>query len=106
MLLALDTATTTASIALYNLETNTLVAEMTWQARRRHTQDVLPTIESMMRQMDVTPQQLTVFEFSENGFSMLEDGLYISRACFDDSACRDRSTRFLRASLGSAINGR
>ncbi|MEM7534752.1 MAG: tRNA (adenosine(37)-N6)-threonylcarbamoyltransferase complex dimerization subunit type 1 TsaB [Chloroflexota bacterium] len=59
MLLALDTATTTASIALYNLETDTLVAETTWQARRRHTQDVLPTVELMMRQMDVTPQQLT-----------------------------------------------
>ncbi len=47
----------------------------------------------------LTPQQLTIFEFAENGFSMLEDGLYISRACFDDNVCRDRSARFLRASL-------
>jgi tRNA threonylcarbamoyladenosine biosynthesis protein TsaB len=55
MLLALDTATTTASIALYSLETRQLLAELTWQARRRQTQDLLPAVQDIMRLVDVTP---------------------------------------------------
>ena len=39
MLLAVDTATATASVALYDLANGLLLAESTWQARRRHTQD-------------------------------------------------------------------
>ena len=50
MLLALDTATATASLALYDLTRDTLVAEWTWQARRRHTQDLLGAAQTLLQQ--------------------------------------------------------
>lgn len=59
MLLALDTATATASIALYDLAGARLHAEMTWLAHRRHTQDLMTTVQSLLRQQQVAPEQLT-----------------------------------------------
>lgn len=52
MLLALDTATASASVALYNLETRHLLAELTWEARRRQTQDLLPALQDVLRLID------------------------------------------------------
>jgi tRNA threonylcarbamoyladenosine biosynthesis protein TsaB len=59
MLLALDTATETASLAIYDLDAAQLLAELTWQARRRHTQDLLATAQQLLAQCDLTPQALT-----------------------------------------------
>jgi tRNA threonylcarbamoyl adenosine modification protein YeaZ len=59
MLLALDTATTTASVALYDLEIHQLLAELTWQARRRQTQDLLPALQDLLRLLDVTPAAIS-----------------------------------------------
>lgn len=59
MLIALDTATQTASIAIYDVETNQLLAEWSWLARRKQTQDLLSTAERMMQQLDVLPSALT-----------------------------------------------
>jgi tRNA threonylcarbamoyl adenosine modification protein YeaZ len=59
MLLALDTATSTASLAIYNLEHNQILAEETWLARRRQTQDLLPAIQDMMNRVSVSPTQLS-----------------------------------------------
>ena len=59
MLLALDTATTTASLAVYDLVAQQLLAELTWQARRRQTQDLLVTAQQLLAQLDLTPQDLT-----------------------------------------------
>jgi tRNA threonylcarbamoyladenosine biosynthesis protein TsaB len=59
MLLALDTATTTASVAVYSLDTRQLLAEMTWQARRRQTQELLPALQDMLRLLDVTPAAIS-----------------------------------------------
>ncbi len=50
MLLAFDTATTTASIALYDRANQQLVAEYTWEARRRQTQDLLVTAQQLLQQ--------------------------------------------------------
>jgi NitT/TauT family transport system substrate-binding protein len=47
----------------------------------------------------LSPRQLAIFRFEELGFSLLEDGLYISDTCIANDVCRGRSTRFLRASL-------
>ena len=58
MLLAVDTATATASVALYDLANKVLLAESTWQARRRHTEELLLTTQAMMAQMNVQPAQL------------------------------------------------
>lgn len=59
MLLALDTATTTASVAVYDLTQAALLGECTWQARRRHTQDLLTTAQALMAQVEVAPAALT-----------------------------------------------
>lgn len=58
MLLAIDTATINASLALYDLANRSLLAESTWQARRRHTQDLLPATQAMMAQVGAQPDQL------------------------------------------------
>jgi tRNA threonylcarbamoyladenosine biosynthesis protein TsaB len=55
MILALDTATTTASLALYNPIEQIVLAEQTWQARRRQTEDLLPVLQQMMDRLEVTP---------------------------------------------------
>jgi tRNA threonylcarbamoyladenosine biosynthesis protein TsaB len=59
MLLAVDTATATASIALYDVDPGVLLGESTWQARRRHTQELLSTTQALMTQLGVQPAQLT-----------------------------------------------
>jgi tRNA threonylcarbamoyladenosine biosynthesis protein TsaB len=59
MLLALDTATTTASLAVYDVAAQQLLAELTWQARRRQTQDLLVTAQQLLAQLHLTPQALT-----------------------------------------------
>jgi tRNA threonylcarbamoyladenosine biosynthesis protein TsaB len=57
-LLAVDTATVTASVALYDLTNGVLLGESTWQARRRHTQDLLLTIQALMAQLETEPKQV------------------------------------------------
>ena len=59
MLLAIDTATSTASLALYDIATRQLLAELTWQARRRQTQDLLPALQDLLRLLDLTPAAIT-----------------------------------------------
>ena len=59
LLLALDTATAAASIALYDIAQSQLLAEMTWQARRRHTQDLLVTTQTLLAQIGLTPAQIS-----------------------------------------------
>ncbi len=59
MLLALDTATATASLAIWDLAEQQLLAELTWQARRRQTQDLLTIAQQWLAQLDLTPQHLT-----------------------------------------------
>lgn len=59
MLLALDTATTTAALAVYDLTKQQLVAELTWEAQRRQTQDLLMTAQQLLAQLDLAPAQLT-----------------------------------------------
>lgn len=59
MLLALDTATATASLALYDRANAQLLAEYTWQAARRHTQDLLASAESILQQLGRTPAQIS-----------------------------------------------
>ena len=59
MLLAFDTATQTASLAVFDLEANQLLAEWTWQARRRQTQDLLSAAQQLLAQANLSPSQLT-----------------------------------------------
>jgi len=59
MLLALDTATATAALAVYDLDADRLLAEWTWQARRRQTQDLLASAQHLLAHLNLEPQQLT-----------------------------------------------
>ena len=59
MLLALDTATATASVAVYDRQRGKLLSELTWQARRRHTQDLLPAVEQALAHAGAGVEQIT-----------------------------------------------
>lgn len=59
VLLAIDTATATASVALYDMKNEVLLAESTWQARRRHTEELLTTTQALMAQLELSPAQLS-----------------------------------------------
>ena len=59
MLLAFDTATTTASLAIYDLAADRLLAEMTWEARRRQTEQLLTTATDLLAVLELKPGDLT-----------------------------------------------
>jgi len=58
LLLALDTATATASVAVYDRQRRRLLSEITWQARRRHTQDLMPAVEQALVYAGVGVEQI------------------------------------------------
>src|SRR5688572_18486426 len=55
MLLALDTSTGLASVALYD---GTVRAEATWQAGRNHSAEVLPEVDRLLRRQGLGPRDL------------------------------------------------
>jgi tRNA threonylcarbamoyladenosine biosynthesis protein TsaB len=58
MLLALDTSTRLAGIALYDGERG-LLAEHTWHSANRHTAELLPQVAALLAQAGVRPADLT-----------------------------------------------
>ena len=56
MLLALDTSTAYASIALTH--DDAILAELTWRVENRHSSELLPRVEETLRARRVTPGQL------------------------------------------------
>ncbi|MBK8049347.1 MAG: tRNA (adenosine(37)-N6)-threonylcarbamoyltransferase complex dimerization subunit type 1 TsaB [Anaerolineales bacterium] len=58
-ILAFDTATTTASVAAYSLATDQLLGELTWAARRRHTQELLVQTDRLLQLLALTPGDVT-----------------------------------------------
>jgi len=57
MLLALDTATRLASIALYDGQR--LLSEASWHSAQQHTVELMPRVVGMLEQAGVTPLALT-----------------------------------------------
>ena len=57
MLLALDTATQFASIALY--DGVAVLAELNWRSERRHTVELAPQVDALLALRNITPQDLT-----------------------------------------------
>jgi tRNA threonylcarbamoyladenosine biosynthesis protein TsaB len=57
MLLAVDTSTQTLGLALY--DGNRILAENIWQSRARHTIELAPAIERMLKQSNAKPADLT-----------------------------------------------
>jgi tRNA threonylcarbamoyl adenosine modification protein YeaZ len=58
MLLAMDTASTTASVAIYDTATARTLAEATWEGRRRQTQDLLVMVRQVLATAGVAPDSL------------------------------------------------
>lgn len=58
MLLAVDTATDWAAIALYDPEEALVRYEVTWWARRQHTTTLLPKIDGAFRELGIQPGAL------------------------------------------------
>jgi tRNA threonylcarbamoyladenosine biosynthesis protein TsaB len=59
MLLALDTATDTASVALFELGARQLLAELTWQPRRRQSRALLALAQTLLSQVDAQPGDIS-----------------------------------------------
>ena len=59
MLLAMDTASTTVSAAIYDRKKAQLLGECTWEGRRRQTQNLLIMVRHLMASVDVEPTDLT-----------------------------------------------
>ena len=47
----------------------------------------------------LTPEELTVFKYEDNGVATLEDGLYVLEERLEDPAFQDKMVRFVRASM-------
>ncbi len=62
MLLALDTATRYASIALYDGQS--VVAELNWRSDRRHTVELAPQVDNLLRLAGIAPADLTALGVS------------------------------------------
>ncbi|MFM7175240.1 MAG: tRNA (adenosine(37)-N6)-threonylcarbamoyltransferase complex dimerization subunit type 1 TsaB [Caldilinea sp.] len=58
MLLALDTASTTASVAVYDPDRAALLGEITWEGRRRQTQNLIPQVRQLLETVGVSVDQL------------------------------------------------
>ena len=58
MILALDTATTTASLALYDPQSQLILAEQTWEARRRQTEQLMPVLQQMLQLVGLEPDAI------------------------------------------------
>ncbi|MBE2236533.1 MAG: tRNA (adenosine(37)-N6)-threonylcarbamoyltransferase complex dimerization subunit type 1 TsaB [Caldilineaceae bacterium] len=54
----MDTASTTASVAIYDTATARTLAEATWEGRRRQTQDLLVMVRQVLATAGVAPDSL------------------------------------------------
>lgn len=75
MLLAVDTSTQTLGIALY--DENRVLAESLWQSRARHTVELAPAVDRMLKQNNLTAADLTglVAATGPGSFTSLRVGL-------------------------------
>lgn len=78
MLLAVDTSTTRAGIALYDGE---VIAEATWLAGRDHGRHLMPVIEQTLARLGRTPADLTAVAAARGpgSFTGLRVGLAVAR---------------------------
>lgn len=81
MLLAIDTATRTASIALYDEDGGRVLAEESWSCLENHTVELMPRLVRMMEQQDVHAPRLTgvVVSLGPGSFTGLRAGLGVAK---------------------------
>ncbi|NMB55284.1 MAG: tRNA (adenosine(37)-N6)-threonylcarbamoyltransferase complex dimerization subunit type 1 TsaB [Leptolinea sp.] len=75
MLLAVDTSTQTLGLALY--DGSRVPAESIWQSRARHTVELAPAVDRMLKQTGLTPVDLTglVVATGPGSFTSLRVGI-------------------------------
>lgn len=75
MLLAIDTATRSISLALH--DGNRIRCELTWETQNRHTVELSPAISEVCTRAGITPQNLTKIAVSQGpgSFSGLRIGV-------------------------------
>ncbi len=81
MLLAIDTATHLASLALYDQVKGRILAEETWYSAYRHTVELMPRLVRLMEQQAVSPVDLTglVVSLGPGSFTGLRIGLGVAK---------------------------
>lgn len=88
MILALDTATDTISIALWEEGGATggrLRAELTWAAPRRHTHDLTAALENLLQRAGLSPEQVTALAVTTGpgSFSGVRAGISTVKGFFE-----------------------
>ncbi len=81
MLLALDTATRMASLALYDEANGWILGEETWYSAFNHTVELLPRLVRLFDQQEVSPGDLTslVVSLGPGSFTGLRIGLALAK---------------------------
>jgi len=79
LLLALDTSTQVASVALY--DGTSVRAETTWEAPRRHTMELAPQVVTMLNQLETDVSSLTglAVALGPGSFTGLRIGLALAK---------------------------
>ncbi len=79
MQLAIDTSTDTASLAL--VRDGDVVAELTWRCVQNHTRQLLPNLEHLLCQFDLSPQALTgiIVARGPGSFNGLRVGISVAK---------------------------
>jgi tRNA threonylcarbamoyladenosine biosynthesis protein TsaB len=81
MLLAIDTATRMASLALYDEERGWILGEETWHSANNHTVELTPRLVRLLEQQGVAPVDLTgvVVSRGPGSFTGLRIGLSVAK---------------------------
>jgi tRNA threonylcarbamoyladenosine biosynthesis protein TsaB len=77
MLLAIDTATRMAGLALYDPSTGRILGEETWYSNYNHSVELMPRLARLIDQQDLAPASLTglVVSLGPGSFTGLRTGL-------------------------------
>lgn len=80
MLLAIDTSTDDSGVALY--DGRRVLAECAWFSGRRHAEQVLPLIDALLQNLDLTPDDLTAVAVATGpgSWSGLRVGISLAKA--------------------------
>ena len=79
LLLAIDTATRLAGLALYDGES--VRAEMSWQSRNNHSVELMPALDRMFAQQEVGPERLAAVAVAmgPGSFTGLRIGMSVAK---------------------------